>query len=90
MSQTENTQTPVQTAETPNTPTVENRDSGSIRITDPNATQPPVGQRFQIIGESKVRTATYIMGSPTKGWFACTKAQGPLPVGTVTLCLLSD
>lgn len=87
MSDTENT---VQTAETPNTITVENRDSGSIRITDPASPQPPVGQRFQIVGEAKVRTATYIMGSDRKGWFATCKGQGPLPVGTVTLCVLSD
>ncbi len=61
-------------------PTVENDDNGSL-VT--GSRRLAVGDRVRIAGEARVRTVTYVMGSERKGWRACFKGQGALPVGTV-------
>ncbi|MBF0107021.1 MAG: hypothetical protein HQM16_17060 [Deltaproteobacteria bacterium] len=54
-----------------------NDDTGSLHT----GVKLSVGDVIEIEGENKHRTVTYVMGSDAKGWRACFKGQGALPVG---------
>ena len=70
--------------------TVENTDTGSLRITEPGQPKPTVGCSIKITGEEKPRKTSYIMGSDKKGWFCCCRGTGPFPKGTVEVTILAD
>jgi predicted RNase H-like nuclease len=58
----------------------ENDDNGSLYT---GRERLEVGTLVEIAGEDRVRRVTYVMGSDAKGWRACFKGQGAVPVGTV-------
>lgn len=57
---------------------VANDDNGSL-IT--GGIQLNIGSVIEILGEDRVRTVTYVMGSDRNGWRACFRYQGAVPVG---------
>lgn len=61
-------------------PVTPNDDNGSLFTGDQRL---DAGELVRIAGEGKVRRVTYVMGSAKKGWRACFKGQGALPVGAV-------
>lgn len=69
----------------PATVTVENDDTGSLHVGDV-AIQ--VGDSIQIVGESKSRTVTYLMGKGSKQ-HACCKGSGPFPSGKVEFSVIA-
>src|SRR5438874_12795892 len=62
-------------------PTTHNNDNGSLYTASLHL---EVGDKVQLSGETRARSVTYVMGSDRKGWRACFKGQGAVPVGPVT------
>lgn len=60
---------------------VTNDDNGSLRT---GAYRLEVGDLVEFPKNNKLLRVTYVMGSERKGWHACFKGQGALPLGEVT------
>ena len=60
--------------------TEDNRDNGALHT---GALRASIGDQIQIEGEAGPRRVTYTMGSQNKGWHACFKGQGAVPLGRV-------
>jgi hypothetical protein len=68
--------------------TVTNKDTGSLKILPPGTEKPTLPLTIQIVGESKPRVGTFLMGSTKTGWLCCFKGSGIMPVGQVTFQIL--
>ncbi|MEI7837863.1 MAG: hypothetical protein WCK05_15790, partial [Planctomycetota bacterium] len=67
-------------------PRTHNDDTGSLYT---GALKVELGNLIRIEGEGRDRRVTNVMGSTQKGWRACFKGQGAVPVGTVSWEVLS-
>jgi predicted RNase H-like nuclease len=57
-----------------------NDDNGSLNCGEYRLAE---GDLIEIEGEARTRRVTYVMGSTRKGWRACFRGQGAVPVGEI-------
>jgi len=69
---------------TPTTHTVENNDTGSLKI---GAIAVTIGDRLQLEGEGVPRIVSYLMGKGART-HACARGTGAFPVGRVTFTVI--